>query len=378
VPDIYYLNPPIFTLENRKYFDCTIEEKLSCIPIIEELISLAITARREGILALEDKAIESNETFVKYGIALIVDGTYPELVKDMLESLMIASGKCGVELLKQYIIRTGVLSVQAGENPGIVAEKLLFLLGDNMAEKVFSEEIPSNIRNLTGYTPIKESRNFDADIEALLSPIHSPVKNEPAKENEENTIDRYDEDLFEKRILIVDDAIFMRMMIKSIFAKKGCIIVGESGNGIEAAEMYEKLSPDVVILDLCMSNMNGVDAVQTIKAIDSNAKIVICSVHSQVKTVVKLLMLGACNFIVKPFQSEKLIEAVCCAMKEEKILDQDILKSIYDANLNTLSEDGVSYSGEVQSQAEIDHIIQAALADGLSDTDLHFIENLKK
>ena len=131
----------MFTLENRKYFECTLDEKLNCVPIIKEIISLANEGRKGGALALEEAIEHSDNLFLKRGIILIVDGTDPYLLKSMLESLMVASGKCGIELLKQLVMATGLLSILAGENPRIIAEKLLFILGDEVLTKINSKMI---------------------------------------------------------------------------------------------------------------------------------------------------------------------------------------------------------------------------------------------
>ena len=113
-----------------------------------------------------------------------------------------------------------------------------------------------------------------------------------------------------KRILIVDDAAFMRMMIKDILTKNGYEVVGEGENGIRAVEKYKELTPDLVLMDITMPEMNGIDAVKNIKAIDPGAKIVMCSAMGQQAMVIESIQAGARDFIVKPFQADRVLEAV--------------------------------------------------------------------
>lgn len=113
-----------------------------------------------------------------------------------------------------------------------------------------------------------------------------------------------------KRVLIVDDAAFMRMMIKDILSKNGYEVAGEAENGLKAVEKYKELMPDLVLMDITMPEMNGIDAVKNIKAIDSSAKIVMCSAMGQQAMVIESIQAGARDFIVKPFQADRVLEAV--------------------------------------------------------------------
>lgn len=113
-----------------------------------------------------------------------------------------------------------------------------------------------------------------------------------------------------KRVLIVDDAAFMRMMIKDILSKDGYEVVGEADNGVKAVEKYKELTPDLVLMDITMPEMNGIDAVKNIKAIDPGAKIVMCSAMGQQAMVIESIQAGARDFIVKPFQADRVLEAV--------------------------------------------------------------------
>ncbi|MCI5727185.1 MAG: response regulator [Clostridium sp.] len=112
------------------------------------------------------------------------------------------------------------------------------------------------------------------------------------------------------RVLIVDDAAFMRMMIKDILEKNGYEIAGEAANGAIAVEMYNKEKPDVVTMDITMPDMDGIEAVKNIRANDPNAKIIMCSAMGQQSMVMDAIKAGAKDFIVKPFQPDRVLEAV--------------------------------------------------------------------
>ncbi|MDD6770421.1 MAG: response regulator [Inconstantimicrobium porci] len=112
------------------------------------------------------------------------------------------------------------------------------------------------------------------------------------------------------RVLIVDDAAFMRMMIKDILEKNGFEVIGEANNGLKAVEFYKKEKPDIVTMDITMPDMDGIGAVKEIKAFDPNAKVIMCSAMGQQGMVMDAIRAGAKDFIVKPFQADRVIEAV--------------------------------------------------------------------
>jgi two-component system chemotaxis response regulator CheY len=112
------------------------------------------------------------------------------------------------------------------------------------------------------------------------------------------------------RILVVDDAAFMRMMLKDILTKNDFEIVGEAEDGKKALEKYKELQPDLVTMDITMPEMDGIEAVKQIKNFDPEAKIIICSAMGQQAMVIDAIQAGALDFIVKPFQPERVIEAV--------------------------------------------------------------------
>ena len=112
------------------------------------------------------------------------------------------------------------------------------------------------------------------------------------------------------KILIVDDAAFMRMMLKDILTKGGFEIAGEAADGVEAVAKYNELKPDLVTLDITMPNKDGIQALKEIKAADPNATCVMCSAMGQQAMVIESIQSGARDFIVKPFQPDRVIEAV--------------------------------------------------------------------
>ncbi|WCK56155.1 response regulator [Aneurinibacillus sp. Ricciae_BoGa-3] len=113
-----------------------------------------------------------------------------------------------------------------------------------------------------------------------------------------------------KRILIVDDASFMRMVIKGFLTKNGYEVADEAANGEEAVAKYKAVNPDLVTMDITMPEMDGIQAVKEIRKIDSNAKIIMCSAMGQQDMVVQAIQAGARDFVVKPFQEERVIEAI--------------------------------------------------------------------
>lgn len=113
-----------------------------------------------------------------------------------------------------------------------------------------------------------------------------------------------------KRILIVDDAAFMRMMIKDILTKNGYEVVGEAGDGVQAIEQYKELHPDLVTMDITMPEMDGITALREIRKINPDAKVIMCSAMGQQAMVIDAIQAGAKDFIVKPFQADRVIEAI--------------------------------------------------------------------
>lgn len=112
------------------------------------------------------------------------------------------------------------------------------------------------------------------------------------------------------RVLITDDAAFMRMMLKDILAKNGHEVVAEAGDGLEMLQKYDETMPDIVTLDITMPNMDGLVALKELRKKHPNANVVMCSAMGQQSMVIDAIRSGAKDFIVKPFQAERVVECL--------------------------------------------------------------------
>jgi two-component system, chemotaxis family, chemotaxis protein CheY len=112
------------------------------------------------------------------------------------------------------------------------------------------------------------------------------------------------------RILVVDDAVFMRKMVKDALSAAGHEIVGEAANGLEAVARFQELQPDLTTLDITMPEKDGLAALADIVGSDPSARVVMCSALGQETKVVQALKLGAKDFVVKPFQADRVVDAV--------------------------------------------------------------------
>lgn len=119
-------------------------------------------------------------------------------------------------------------------------------------------------------------------------------------------------------VLIVDDAAFMRLAIKQMLEANGHTMAGEAGNGIDAIKAYAEIKPDVVILDITMPEMNGIEALKRIKIIDPDARIIICSAIGQQAMLAQAIEYGAEEFIVKPFEAARLMASIDKLMNKKK------------------------------------------------------------
>ncbi len=120
----------------------------------------------------------------------------------------------------------------------------------------------------------------------------------------------------DKTVLIVDDATFMRMMIKDILINAGFTVVGEATNGKRAVELYAETRPDIVTMDITMPEMDGIMAIKEILKIHEDARILVCSAMGQRELVVEALEAGALDFLIKPFKAESVIEAIHNIIRE--------------------------------------------------------------
>ena len=112
------------------------------------------------------------------------------------------------------------------------------------------------------------------------------------------------------KVLITDDAAFMRMMLKDILTKNGHEVVGEAENGIEMLQKYDETKPDVVTLDITMPEMDGLTAIKELRKKHPDANVIMCSAMGQQSMVIDAIQSGAKDFIVKPFQAERVIECL--------------------------------------------------------------------
>ncbi len=119
-----------------------------------------------------------------------------------------------------------------------------------------------------------------------------------------------------EKVLVVDDAAFMRMLLKDMITKAGYEIAGEAASGKEAIEKYRDLNPDVVTMDTMMPEMNGVEATKEIMRLNPNAKVIICSAMGQQVMVMEAMQAGARDFMVKPFRQDKVMETLSKVMNE--------------------------------------------------------------
>ena len=118
-----------------------------------------------------------------------------------------------------------------------------------------------------------------------------------------------------RTVLVCDDAIFMRTMVGDILKQAGFTVVGEAETGVQAVEKYRELKPDLVTMDIVMPDMGGIDAVREITTEDPSARILMCSAMGQQALVIEAIQAGARDFVVKPFQADRVIDAVKKAMR---------------------------------------------------------------
>ena len=112
------------------------------------------------------------------------------------------------------------------------------------------------------------------------------------------------------RVLVVDDTDFMRMTLRNVLERNGYEVVGEAATGVEAVELYQSLKPDLVTMDITMPEMDGITAIREIMKMDPQARIIVCSALGQKNMVIEALTAGAKDYLVKPFQPERVLEAL--------------------------------------------------------------------
>jgi two-component system chemotaxis response regulator CheY len=119
------------------------------------------------------------------------------------------------------------------------------------------------------------------------------------------------------RVLIADDASFMRQMIRDIIEPEGFEVVGEASDGVEVVEKFKELHPDLVMMDIVMPKRSGIDAVKGIVAMDPTARVVMCSALGQETLVMEAIQSGAKDFIVKPFKPESVVVTLRKVLEKE-------------------------------------------------------------
>ncbi len=112
------------------------------------------------------------------------------------------------------------------------------------------------------------------------------------------------------RVLIVDDALFMRNLLREIFSDEGWDVVGEAADGVEALQQYKALQPDLVTMDIVMPERSGIESLQDILALSQDAVVIMCSALGQESMVMEAIQNGAKDFIVKPFQKQQVLDVV--------------------------------------------------------------------
>ncbi len=113
-----------------------------------------------------------------------------------------------------------------------------------------------------------------------------------------------------KKVLIVDDAAFMRLNLKNIIEEMGFEIIAEAENGVQAVDKYKEHNPDLVTMDITMPEMDGISATKKITSFDDNAKVLVCSAMGQQSLVIEAIEAGAKDFIVKPFERNRIKQAM--------------------------------------------------------------------
>jgi|GEM_PF-56645 len=161
----------------------------------------------------------------------------------------------------------------------------------------------------------------------------------------------WEDEQMNKKVLIVDDAAFMRMMLKDILEKSGYEIIGEAENGEQALQMYKQFQPGAVVLNVVMPQMDGIEALKSIIAHDSAANVIILTALAKTVVVAETLKYGAKFFVAKPFQAETLIDMVRNSFAATSQYNQEYLKNLYN--------DGKE-NDDIISQTEIDNIVKNA------------------
>lgn len=177
---------------------------------------------------------------------------------------------------------------------------------------------------------IVERRDLDRSIDLLQTRIH--------RLGVETSMEK-------KKVLIIDDAPFMRQVLAEILEKHGLHVIGSAADGEVGASMYADLKPDLVILDIGMPGIDGIEVLRRIRKMDSIANIIMCSAKGQIRTILQCIEEGAADFIVKPFQQESLLDALYGKNKRQyeiKTIASFLADDRIDQLTDSLSQDTIN------------------------------------
>jgi len=164
-----------------------------------------------------------------------------------------------------------------------------------------------------------------------------------------------------EKILLVDNSVLMQTICKDILLKADYDIVGEAADGTEAIEKFRRFSPDVVLLNIVMPDVDGILTLKKIKKINPDAKAIICSSMAQTRFITEGLMAGAGGFILKPFDADTLVSMIEDVLHKERVFNHDVLRVIHEQSINETS---------LLTQQDINKIIRMALKEKVkSDVD---------
>jgi len=207
---------------------------------------------------------------------------------------------------------------------------------------------------------LKEVKTMLTKNDTQLKEVYRLKHAELKQQNEQNQkimdklskkITPWEDEQMNKKVLIVDDAAFMRTMLKDMLEKSGYEVVGEAENGEQALQMYKELQPGAVVLNVVMPQMDGIEALKAIKAHDAAANVVILTALAKTVTVAETLKNGAKYFVAKPFQAETLINSVRDSFAATAEYNQEYLEKLYNEGKE---------NDDIISQSEIDNIIRVA------------------
>lgn len=216
------------------------------------------------------------------------------------------------------------------------------------------------------YTKVKQLSKEVIDIEKVINTLNKRITELDGSRPIEG----------KHTVMIVDDADFMRMMLKDILTKHGYYVIGEANNGRTAIDMYFELKPDIVLMDITMPEMHGVEATSIIKIKEPAAKIVMLSAMTQLSMVLDSLSVGASDFIAKPFRADYLIDIISKNLEENSLYNLQYINMLI--KIHQLKQSIKSENPELYEQ-QIDEIINVYKKDSsINKEDFNNISNILK